>query len=673
MPTIEQLSSALVKADAAGDTVAAKAFADEIRRLKSTEQLTAPAEKPNEIPMGRRVLEMIRPTVEAGGSIAGGVLGTPLGPLGTLGGAGLGYGIAKGGLDVIEQLAGYQKPPADITQALLGGAKDVAIGATQEAAGRALVGPAVSKAAEYATTGLAKLRELPQQKAAKIARETLGTEADAVLNALRNAPPGVTPAQATAGINAPAWQALLERSGVRTPASTQYISNVLAQQEAARVNELARLAGGATATETRGVAEAMKTGANRVFEPMKEAALKGANLGRATQQYADEAAQAAEAATGAVQDVRRFVAAGERARGTQEFPVPGQPRVSTQITYRGDLARRADQVATDAAEGSLKFGEAARFSQAASDALSSHGIKPLKTDDLIAKITRIPKNPEFAGNADIPKVVQRVVDDIRQWTDNGGIIDAFALDAIRKNSVNAAIRDLYPAADKKVQKELAAGILTNIRPALVDAIEQAGGKGYREYLAAYSDQMRKVAEKKLTGEALRLYKDSPDQFVKLVQGESPDVVEKILGPGNYNIAKELSDDIMGSLKGVAGELERNKAVAKQASEGRDALRTVLESNVSKFKIPWGLSPKAAAVNKGLDVLETKLGAKVMSRLTEASKTAQSAEELLSALPAADRSKVLAAIRQFGVNVPKGTSAAVINALAPKSENALTEQ
>ena len=35
MATIEQLSSALIKADAAGDTVAAKAFADEIRRLKT--------------------------------------------------------------------------------------------------------------------------------------------------------------------------------------------------------------------------------------------------------------------------------------------------------------------------------------------------------------------------------------------------------------------------------------------------------------------------------------------------------------------------------------------------------------------------------------------------------------------------------------------------------------
>lgn len=41
MPTVEQLSSALIKADAAGDSDAAKAFASEIRRLKQT---AAPAQ-----------------------------------------------------------------------------------------------------------------------------------------------------------------------------------------------------------------------------------------------------------------------------------------------------------------------------------------------------------------------------------------------------------------------------------------------------------------------------------------------------------------------------------------------------------------------------------------------------------------------------------------------------
>jgi hypothetical protein len=65
-----------------------------------------------------------------------------------------------------------------------------------------------------------------------------------------------------------------------------------------------------------------------------------------------------------VQDVRRFTAAGERARGAQVTPVPGQPRVSSQITYFDDLAQAADKVATKRREGQL-FWLRSRLAQAA--------------------------------------------------------------------------------------------------------------------------------------------------------------------------------------------------------------------------------------------------------------------------------------------------------------------
>jgi hypothetical protein len=56
-----------------------------------------------------------------------------------------------------------------------------------------------------------------------------------------------------------------------------------------------------------------------------------------------------------------------------------------------------------------------------------------------------------------------------------------------------------------------------------------------ESLTAYA---QKIAQKELTGEALRLWKrPNRDAFVDLVQNESPDVVEKILGPGKYKIGR----------------------------------------------------------------------------------------------------------------------------------------
>jgi hypothetical protein len=133
-----------------------------------------PAQQVSEIPTGRRFspfdmlsapfemgmtagaapasekIALVRPTIEALGSVAGGTLGAPLGPVGAMGGAGLGYGIAKGGLDVAEQALGYREAPSSAGEALRGAAKDVTIGAALEGIGRGVVSPVVSAIGKYA-------------------------------------------------------------------------------------------------------------------------------------------------------------------------------------------------------------------------------------------------------------------------------------------------------------------------------------------------------------------------------------------------------------------------------------------------------------------------------------------------------------------------------------------
>ena len=123
MATLEQLSAALVKADAAGNATDAKVFADEIRRLKSA---PAPTTTPTAMPapatpaqpsFGQRAMNIIEPTVEMLGAAGGGMLGTPLGPAGIVGGAGLGYGLAKGGMRTLKTALGYEQGPQSVGEA----------------------------------------------------------------------------------------------------------------------------------------------------------------------------------------------------------------------------------------------------------------------------------------------------------------------------------------------------------------------------------------------------------------------------------------------------------------------------------------------------------------------------------------------------------------------------
>jgi len=250
------------------------------------------------------------------------------------------------------------------------------------------------------------------------------------------------------------------------------------------------------------------------------------------------------------------------------------------------------------------------------------------------------------------------------------VLDLVALEAIRKNSVNAAIQQMRPGVDATTQRNLAAGVLNKIKPLIDDTIEAAGGTGWKQYLAEYAKGSRQIAERKLTGEAARLWKTDKDAFVRLVQNESPDVVEKFLGPGNYNIAAELADTTMGVLQKQAEKRLTELSVKEQVSEGSAALSQLLKQQTSILRVPSFLNFWAAASNKTLSELEKAVGAKTLKTLTDAMKTPQGATALLETLPGSERVRVLKLLSdpsqwKSGTKaVATGTTTMGVNALAP---------
>jgi len=623
---------------------------------------TAPRQ---ELSTGQKMYQAARPyvapTLEALGAAGGAVLGTPMGPLGTVGGAGLGYGIAKQGMTVADVAMGMQPAPQGseiITQPL----KNVLEGATFEAGGR-VVAPLLGKAAG----AVMDLRQMPQQKAAEIARNALASDLPSALNALRNAPANVTAAQATAGITNPTWQALIERRLAADPKFTLTLKN-MNEQDA--VNELAKLAGGVSATDVKVASLEAKARLGAVTTPMRDTALARANLGQDVADLEARSGSLSDQAASAVADVRRLVNAGNVAEAAARLELikKGLPVGFTKYTYKGDLARMADEWSSQAANASLDLGQGARLAQGAADSLRSVGIKPLNAPALVSKIQGLATAPEFAGNDIMSTAVKNVADDIGKWTTSGGLIDAVALDAIRKNSVNAAIRQLNPGADATTQRNLAASVMTKLKPIIDDAIVNAGGVGYKDYLAAYAKGAQQIAEKKLSGKALDLFKTNKDEFVRLVEGNSPDTVEKILGPGSYNIAKDVSENTLNVLRDQASKVVREANIKTQVAEGQDALKELLTQHLSKVRLPSYITAVAATTNKAIQILENKIGNKTMRALTEAFKTPQGAADLLNTLPANERSKVLQLISD--PTKWSGVIPGAVNALAPENQNKL---
>ena len=588
------------------------------------------------------VWQTVRPWVAEGvpmaASIGGGILGAVTGApgfvpgsmagaaTGAVIGAGLGAGIGGELVELGDIYLGGKTPRAGAAR-VTEPVSNIAAGAAAEAGGR-VIGSGIARGIDWA-------RRAPERKAAKMAINALGEDLPAVINALRAAEgTGVTAGQATADITSPVWQALMQRAVERDPRFLQLLQQ---SQGDVSINALNRLAGGATAADIRQAQELAKQTLTDITSPARQAALARANKGADVARLEQEAAELSGAAADKVAEVRRLIKAGDLAEAAARLEVirKGVPVGMAKYTYKGELAGMADEWASKAAEASLDLGQGARFAQSAADSLKAAGIKPLKADALIANIRGITNNPEFAANPEIAAATSRLASDLAEWTGKGGVIDAVALDAIRKNSVNAAIQQLHPGKDATSQSNLAAKVMSKVRPMIVDAIEASGGKGYRAYLEEYSTGMQEIAKQKLTGEARRLWTTDKDAFVRLVQNESPDVVEKILGSGKYNIARELTEDTMQTLREQAKKHLTDLAVARQATgEGTlKVLAELLQQNLSLWRLPSRLSTLTTFTNETLKRLEDKIGTKTMDALTEAAKSPGKAANLLEKIPA----------------------------------------
>lgn len=584
------------------------------------------------------VRPFVAPTIEALGSVAGGLLGAPAGPLGMVGGAGLGYGISKEALGLADVYLGGQRPregTAQITEPL----RNVLEGATYEAGGR-VVAPILARGVGKVADIVSPSTTSSQLKAGQLARESLGKDLPAVLAKLKNAPPDQSVAEITASLENPTWQALISNVLERDP---QFVRKIRLASENESLNALAGLAGGTNATETRRIAENAKNALNFVTTPAREAALSRANLGKAVAEYESTAGKLTAEAAAEVQKVRDLIKAGDIAQASARLDLikRGLPVGFTKYTYKNELAEKAFNEWSDkAAQASLDLGQGSRFAQQAANAMRNVGIKPLEGERIAQSISQIARNPSFAGDDVLIGSVQGVADDIAKWTNSGGVIDARALDAIRKNSVNAAIQKLRPGMDAPSQRNLASKVLTDIKPLLVNAIEDAGGTGYRKYLEDYSKGMQKIAERRLSAEALRLWKTNPDEFVKLVTNESPEAVEKVLGSGRYNIGTELANETLATLNQQAQKRLTQLSVSSQVSEGQKALSELVKQQTSVLRLPSFLSFWATAGNKVLSEFEKAVGKDTLDLLTQAMKNPQGAVNILEQLPAVERNKVL---------------------------------
>ena len=630
MATLEQLSAALVKADAAGNVEDAKALANAIRQMRaekmpapftaSTQEgtmdaytrrrpppksspldfLSAPFEMGQSLAAKPRAEQaaFIAPTVETLGAAGGAVAGSGAGPLGTVVGAGAGYAGAKELMRLVAGEGGGETMP----QAAARQAKNMLEGTTMETGGR-VVAPLVGKAIGYVGGKVADIRQMPNQLAAQITRESLGSpeQIAAARAAMQQAEGlGLTAQQALAraDVIAPTTQATIERAVKRAGApGVQPTVDTRAAIEAAQES--------ARRTTIKGVTPDLEAAVNArraASKPLYEAADKAvvpidADLASVIARMPE--GTLSKAAEIAKMEGRPFImgkTAPAQMVETGVLDVTGKPVMrevpgqTAKIT--GESLHYIKRALSDIAYSQTALTGTGRDTQLAARGLLNDYVKVFET-----------KVPEY-GQA------RQIFSDLSA-----------------------------PVNQAQVLKEM------------VSVLEKPGG-----------------------GERI-------GPFLNVLGRGEQAMLKRAAGRGGVrfeSLSEVLTPDQLAKVRDVARQLEVDAAIGQQITAGQQRAADLIKDELASYRIPNPLNTLVTVANKFLDTLGAKVGNKTVQKLAAASLSAKSFDELLATLPAAERNQVLKAIgdpstwNMVGPAIVRAVAApsTPVNALAPENQNAL---
>jgi len=526
--------------------------------------------------------------------------------------------------------------------------------------------------------------KLAQVGAGKIARDVAGDRIGAIRAALMASPSDVTAAQATSGIQKDAWQAL----GAMT-SKTDDASALLKRQAADDLSQLQRMAEGGNETEMRAAYEQSIKRLNQLTAEMRNVELQAAN----------QAAQTTNRLTPQMQQRQASMVNALREGMPANLPsgAAGTPAPGVSGIHAGTEAAQQAATAAKGKPGFLTAGDRSQEWKATSDtfadiakqrraeagfierqigSLEAHGLRPLDAGSITAAIDQKLSAPGLRASSNMTKVLQAVKDDIANLTEKGGgVIDAHDLYTLRKEGINERIMQIMGQTDPKISAKVTRNVLQEVRPLIDDAIEKAGGTGWKDYLKTYSQGMQAIDQKAMAAQAAKLFENAPNEYVKLVRGNNPDAVEAIFGPGSYDIFKEMGSK-MPTLQKVASNVERTVSMKEAATAGTEALGKVIGEDSFRLRFPSFLNRATTAANLTLDILEKRLNKKIFAEMQKGMASGKSALEMLNTLPTAEKSKVLRVLADPASWGKAGTISARIatrqeqpvNALAPQQEN-----
>ena len=497
------------------------------------------------------------------------------------------------------------------------------------------------------------LTRMPAVKAGKIIRDALGKDVEAAKAAFASLSPddqrlaqqvlidaGVEPSKFF-GVG----KIVAEQIDPDTPA------RILAQQAAEREARLAALSGGETATAQRAASNVERRAVNEATGPARDAALARANIAGETVPTAEALANAARqradeiTASGVVPRMR-----GLEGRSREQIDAAFQnPEFFTQggpINRTGEIAEGAGQRADDAIAAQIGLRDTARDMEDVVADLAAEGMTPLRVGPIVQQLRSMAGQPGTRADDLQRGTLTGLADKLQSLGGPSGVIDARDLYQIRKTGLNDIVDTLLSGRQPgSGTKERTASLLTSAREMIDDAVEGAGGVGWKDYLTRTRQGFEMVNRQDLTAKGAQLAKENPDEFIALMGGERPKIVEDIMGTGQFDIAgMALADPRRyNAMKMSADELQNLNRMAELEGRGATAGGNLLSKQQPSYLsrgvrgVAGVVSPRAAYGAQGANQIQRALmSPKVQQELAKAFESGPNMGAAMNQFPTAVR-------------------------------------
>lgn len=509
------------------------------------------------------------------------------------------------------------------------------------AVGRVALDKVILPAVERLSSQFGKVR------AAAILREAFGMPIDDVIALARSAPDDVPFAKflAQEGKDEPVVQALAARmaEGSGKPIYAPIArAETQAQQDA--LNAMAR---GGTEREAR---NALVTGRKAIGETYADAEKQAfAQANQNTRTVAPLTAQAAQA---------------EREAARQAVLAREGPLVSAATLSAPQEAERLAAVA------------AATRQQIAD--LETQGIRALETAPLASQIRGMASQDGLSRTQ--RSALGAIADEIES---SGPVISAANLDAIRSDA-NVTISNLLGAnADVGGIKKVTADLLGRIKGPIDNAIESAGGAGYKEAKTGFATGATELERQGFAGQLAGVFESDPEKFARTVLGKDTGAVQEAFpraGGRNFDIQEMMGvpggaagPSRMPALEDIAGQVELKGRMAGQADIGDYRAGELLKNPPQEADIFHSFSPLNWAGRLGSGALQlmrviddAPFDAATKQALSEGLRSGRSVEDLITILPLADRMQLKQRMASYGLFTPRGD----VNVVGRNTSNAM---